>query len=109
MQQIGRGYPLKQTRLSAQTKETGRIRSPLGWYPPPGTSPNRILLKCRAGRVWSSAGRVVANYARLVREKCALPGLSNGKRNRSGRVGLVVGSGGGNGLKRVSALGAARQ
>src|SRR4051812_5578808 len=88
-------------------KETGRIRSPLGWYPPPGTSPNRILLKRRASRRGGSAGYFVADHARLVREKCALTGLSNGNRNRSGRVGLVVVSGIGYRLKRVTALGAA--
>jgi hypothetical protein len=98
----------RSAHVRAETiKETGRIRSPLGWYPPPGTSPNRILLKGRACRIWGRAGCVIADHARLVREKCALAGLSNGNRNCSGRVGLVVVSGIGNRLKRVAALRAA--
>src|SRR5438270_6999337 len=70
----------RRTYRAKTIKETGRIRSPLGWYPPPGTSPNRCLLKRRASRIGGRAGCVIADHTRLVREKCALAGLSNGNR-----------------------------
>src|SRR6185312_4131 len=75
----------------------------LGWYPPPGTSPNLPLLLQRVGSHGSGLSRIKADHARAVSKEVTLTRLTNRCRLSIHREG-VVGSGSGlSGIKEVVA------